>query len=147
MHSFIYISTSPRLTSQPPLLATLSLPYIPFLILHLFAWRIIYTYNEMRLPIYISKPGFSHQLQTCISCSLLDTSPWILYKPKLKWSKMELSICEAKWNHRIFHMLLLAPISLPVPFTGLKAVNMCLFLSAWHSAWHLVGIYQYLWKK
>lgn len=107
---------------------------------------IIYTCNQ-RLqstpPTQVSLKSYT------FSSFLLDLSPCMFCKPKLKLSKMELNICQTKWFplHRIFHKLLLVLISLPVSFIGLQAMNMCLFPSAWHSAWHLVGIYKYLWKE
>ena len=88
-------------------------------------------------------------MSSACSSFQLDLSPWMFHKPKLILSKMDLSICQTKWFplHRIFHTLRLALISLPVSFRGLQAMNMCLFPSAWHGAWNLVGIYKYLWKE
>lgn len=114
-----------------------------------FHGEIIYIQNQIETLSLHLQPRFPHVLRTHTSSFLLDISPRIVHKPKLKLSQMELIIHQIKWflPHRIFHMLPLALISLPVSFTGLKAMNVRLFPSAWHGAWHLVGIYKYLWKE
>lgn len=115
-------------------------------ILHSFSSR-NHLYPELDTLNLHLQPRFS----SWVTDTYFQLSTWYfsLDIPQLKLSKMELNISQTKWflPHRIFHMLPLALISLPVSFTGLKAMNVCLFPSAWHSAWHLVGIYKYLWKE
>lgn len=99
MHSFIYICTSPRSISQPPLGQ-----YIPFLILHLFAWRIIYTYNEIETPNLHLQTRFPSWVIGIFSDLYLITLPGYSASPclnGLKWSSVsvkpngttEFSIC------------------------------------------------------